>query len=200
MTDVARRTSTRRLGAQEVWQDPRERSRHETRDHRRPSANGRKVRRNRKQREQAPSVPEEPTFQLQFYAPIPSKISVGETFDAAVHISAQVPHSDVVEDALAAGQLWAVATAVTGGGRGTYLQDAAQGTLSGLQLADMVHPLDGSSRNKAAGYVSFAALSIATEGVYRMRVTLMRMSTCPTKGAEIVQSLLSDVFVVEGRI
>ncbi|KAF2104534.1 hypothetical protein NA57DRAFT_70739 [Rhizodiscina lignyota] len=220
MMDVGRHTSIRRLGAQEVRQGAttfRDKSSYETRVDQRAMPDGRRTRRKRLQKEQAGSVHDvvpddtEPSFQLRSYTTIPSRLAVGEAFDAMLHVSAAVAYeADMMQDTLAAGQLFGAASLLTVDAL-DYVEETPRGILSGLQLFDTVHELDDSDTPHATGptslsplgYISFPGMSIAAPGVYMLRVTLHCMNSALTStseaGPQTVQVLLSDIIVVEGR-
>ena len=96
------------------------------------------------------------------------------------------------------GRLFAVATLTTCNGWSANVPVSA-GVLTGQKLVDSVHPVPRentlrdieSNRGRAIGYFSFPNLAIRQEGVYRIRITLIRVSAMIGEGGDSLQGGLS---------
>jgi hypothetical protein len=194
MADVARRASFRSHGIQEVWVSTRDRS-YQTSKVDRQRARKRRVH----HREQPTAF--ETAFQFQLLAPIPAGLAATEPFDVMLNVLSY-HHSGAIHDPLASGQLWAVATLTTFSGEELRRDSFGRPALTGMKLIDTVHAFDERSArprsHDTVGYVSFPALSINEAGLYRLKVTLMRMDphAHAQGGAKAVQVLLSHQIVV----
>jgi hypothetical protein len=82
------------------------------------------------------------------------------------------------------------------------------GTLSGQQMSDSVHPIPEDCAERLArsqpyrvalGYFSFPALLIRQSGSFRLRVSLIKISSSPSGGGSMVISVDSDSIKVERR-
>ena len=115
-----------------------------------------------------------------------------------------------VTDMSEVGRLFAVAT-LTSGNNWSSGAPIGTGVLSGQKLVDSVHPVPrestirdiDSSRGRAIGYFSFPNLIIRQKGVYRIRVTLIRVGAivgdcgAPLQGGLNIQTADTSLILVD---
>lgn len=125
-------------------------------------------------------------YVMEVVAQPPSNARLGHPLRATVTIrlrcSRAAPDSDL-ED----GRLLAVATLVARGADGADVP-AGPDALAGPRLFDSIHPADESEAEDVIGYASFPDLAIRQEGMYRIRIALIRVTGGHGETTQIVDT------------
>ncbi|EKG15026.1 hypothetical protein MPH_07784 [Macrophomina phaseolina MS6] len=115
----------------------------------------------------------------------PRNARPGQTLRATVTIRLRRSHAAPESD-LEEGRLLVVATLVT---RGTDGADVPVGpdALTGPRLFDNIHPAEDDSED-VVGYASFPELAIRHEGMYKIRIALIRVNGTHGETMQIVDT------------
>lgn len=230
MAHVSSRTSLRVYGATEVGATPAAHRSAPSQDTRLGHL-GHVERRSRRRHHRAisrahtsPHIPQQPLIQepliQQSQCPLvldvqpPRSLAVGEAIQPELHVfvgASQHPQA-VTSETIASGHTIAVASLVEGSEDGSL---ATPGTLIGTYLANTVQPVSSISPTPfdgvsvgAIGEATFPDLAITTEGIFRLRVSLMQLmgpcsnvSSDPSSqsgGYNTVGAIESTEFTVRG--
>ncbi|KAK4502574.1 hypothetical protein PRZ48_006000 [Zasmidium cellare] len=156
------------------------------------------------------NIPERPTFELDVIGQPQRNIIFGSTVETSVMVSLKVPSPDMVAQyrSLDTSRLMAVISLVADT-RGGERMPIECGTLTGQKMFDTVHPVPVECAESLArsqpcrltlGYFSFPSLLIRQPGTYRLRVTLIKMSSAgASSGGSSIAAADSDSIKVERR-
>jgi hypothetical protein len=150
-----------------------------------------------------------PVFELDVIGQPPRTIAYGTTVETVVVISLRLPSAELASRYASTdtSKLLAVVSLVEES-RSGECKPMESGTVTGQQMSDSVHPIpqehaDTLARKQpcrvALGYVSFPALLIRQPGLFRLRVTLIKICSSTSGGGSAVLSVDSDPIRVERR-
>ena len=154
------------------------------------------------------TLPESPRLVLEIIKQPAETVGPGSTFGVTVALSAVVTSTAArfSKEATDSSSLFAVVSLVINSPDGGVTPLEA-GYLMGQKLFDSIHPMTEEclalksteqTCSVRLGYFDFPSLSIVPPGVYRIRVTLLRLDN-HSGGAVSVQSVDSNFVRVEGR-
>ncbi|EME45074.1 hypothetical protein DOTSEDRAFT_129021 [Dothistroma septosporum NZE10] len=154
-----------------------------------------------------PSVSEKPTFEMDVIGQPQRNVIFGTTVETSVMVSLRVPSPDLIAHykSLDINKLMGVVSLVADSRNGERVAIEC-GTLTGQKMFDSCHPIPEEyagtlARNQpcrlSLGYFTFPSLLIRQPGTYRLRITLMKMSS--SGGSANMLSVDSDTTKVERR-
>lgn len=156
------------------------------------------------------NIPERPTFELDIIGQPQRNIIFGATVETSVMVSLKVPSPDMAAQyrSLDTSRLIAVISLVADTRSGERMPIEC-GNLTGQKMFDTVHPVpteiaESLARSQpcrlALGYFSFPSLLIRQSGTFRLRVTLIKMSSAgASSGGSSITAVDSDSIKVERR-
>ena len=154
-----------------------------------------------------PNVSEKPTFEMDVIGQPQRNVIYGSTVETSVMVSLRVPSPDLIAHykSLDTNKLMGVVSLVADTRSGERMPIEC-GTLTGQKMFDSCHPIpeeyaETLARNQpcrlSLGYFTFPSLLIRQPGTYRLRITLMKMSS--SGGSANMLSVDSESIKVERR-
>ncbi|KAK1082093.1 hypothetical protein LTR33_004165 [Friedmanniomyces endolithicus] len=153
---------------------------------------------------------ERPYFELDVIGQPPVGIALGIPVETSVMISLRLPSADrsITASSIDTSRLFAVASLVADNRTGGEHVPLEAGIMTGQQMFDSVHPIPDECAERLAnnepcrlvlGYFSFPQMLIRQSGAYRIRTTLIKMSTSGEGGGSSVLAIDSEPIKVERR-
>lgn len=152
---------------------------------------------------------ERPYFELDVIAQPPRGVALGMPVETSVMISLRLPSSDRANNTASVdtSRLFAVASLIADRSSGDLVPLEA-GIMTGQKMFDSVHAIPDECAEQLAsdqpcrlvlGYFSFPDLLIRQSGTYRIRTTLVKMSSSGSGGGSSMLAVDSEPIKVERR-
>lgn len=148
-------------------------------------------------------------FELDVIGQPPSGVALGLPIETSVLVSLKVPATDqtVQAESIDTSRFFAVASLVADS-RGGERVPLEAGIMTGQKMFDSVHAMPDECADRLAanqphrlvlGYFSFPGLLIRQSGTYRVRTTLIKMSSSGQGGGSSIVAVDSEPIKVERR-
>ncbi|KAK3117878.1 hypothetical protein LTR53_000291 [Teratosphaeriaceae sp. CCFEE 6253] len=153
---------------------------------------------------------ERPCFELDVIGQPPVGVALGMPVETSVMISLRLPSADqaMAPGSVDTSRLFAVASLVADNRSGGEREPLEAGTMTGQKMFDSVHSIPDEFAERLArnepcrrvlGYFSFPGMLIRQSGAYRIRTTLVQMSTSGEGGGSSILAVDSEPVKVERR-